>query len=169
VQIYLRANRNQQEPDDALLQPVVNAHSAKIRGLVKNALGLENDDDVTVEAYEDAAPASFTAPPIASAASAKPTLTPIPAASLVSTHAYEIALIGGGVVGLLLLSVLLRRKPARAVAVASARRADVLNGTIEDGQDDNGAHQMFRRVRDVVAEHPDQAARVLRQWIHQND
>ena len=54
VALYMRANRKQQEPDDALLQPVVDAHLARIRGLVKNALGLERDGDVTVEPYDDA-------------------------------------------------------------------------------------------------------------------
>src|SRR5207237_4748037 len=53
--MYLRANRKHQEPDDALLQPVVDAHAARIRGLVKNALNIERDSDVSVEPYDDAA------------------------------------------------------------------------------------------------------------------
>jgi flagellar biosynthesis/type III secretory pathway M-ring protein FliF/YscJ len=32
---------------------------------------------------------------------------------------------------------------------------------------DEQAHRIFRRVRDVVGENPEQAARVLRGWIYQ--
>src|SRR5439155_5906966 len=83
VALYMRANRKQQEPDDALLQPVVDAHLARIRGLVKNALGLERDGEVTVEPYDDDATIIATAAPTAAPAP----LAPAPVAPVAATAA----------------------------------------------------------------------------------
>jgi flagellar biosynthesis/type III secretory pathway M-ring protein FliF/YscJ len=170
VQIYLRANRKGQEPTDALLQPVVDAHLPKIRSLVKNALGLADDTDVTVESYEDglvAAPASVAQPALqTAAASVAPMLT-------INSYAREIALATLGAVALLVMSLVFRRPPVVA-ADASIQSTplpasrEVVTGTIEDtGSADAEAHHLFRRVRDMVSDNPDDAARVLRGWIHQ--
>jgi len=44
------------DPDDALLQPIVDSQRVKIRGnSSRTRSGLEKDDDVTIEPYEDAA------------------------------------------------------------------------------------------------------------------
>ena len=109
-------------------------------------------------------------------------------------HAREIAIAALGMLVALAFSALLRRRPAAAGAigaaaaemgtipatlVASARSGTVLSGTLEQappvapatsaGADEAEAHRMFRRVRDVVADNPDDAARVLRGWIYQGD
>jgi flagellar biosynthesis/type III secretory pathway M-ring protein FliF/YscJ len=56
----------------------------------------------------------------------------------------------------------------------------VVDGTLEDlddeenlsagaAGDDFESHQLFKRVRDMAQERPDDAARVLRGWIYQQD
>jgi flagellar biosynthesis/type III secretory pathway M-ring protein FliF/YscJ len=183
VGIYRRANRKPQlqEPEDALLQPVVDAHLVKIRGLVKNALGLESDDDVTVESYDDVAavvamPAAVALPAVAAA-----TAVPAPAAAVLNAYAQQIALAALALVTVISLSLLLRRRPVTAGAGAGAmpevERGSVLSGTLEKpappvsptgaSAEEAEAHRMFHRVRDVVGENPEEAARVLRGWIYQ--
>jgi flagellar biosynthesis/type III secretory pathway M-ring protein FliF/YscJ len=186
VGIYRRANRKPQlqEPDDALLQPVMDAHLVKIRGLVKNALGLASDEDVTVEPYEDAAPIAAAPVAVAIPGVATATAMPAPAAAVLNASAQQIALMALGLVTLISLSLLLRRRPivagAAATAMPSPDRATVLSGTLEtpaspasppapiaSADETAEAHRMFHRVRDVVGENPDDAARVLRSWIYQ--
>jgi flagellar biosynthesis/type III secretory pathway M-ring protein FliF/YscJ len=194
VQIFRRANRKPDgttDPDDGMLQPIVDAQSEKIRSLVKNALGLTEDSNVTVEPYEDAAgpiatSAARTAaklpPPSAVASAPVVTLTPVTAGSPMFSlggHAREAALIGAGVVGMLLLSALFRRaRPMLSTGhelptFDDSRARDLLldDSEADEMEDelttDEQAHRIFRRVRDVVGENPEQAARVLRGWIYQ--
>ncbi len=203
--LYKRASRKEIEPDDALLAPVVAAHLGKIRGLVRNALGLEDDGDVSVEVYEDSLP---TPAPVAAAAvtSSSASVVPTPTAATPPLNwgarvdrQIIYALLG---VTMFLTLVMLLRRPKAAVAAAAAvapvmrvgrppRHEQVLGGTLvdevdrrdddraveheadeeEDGDPEDGdeieAHDMFRRVRDVVEENPEEAARVLRDWIYQ--
>jgi hypothetical protein len=206
---------------------VVDAHAAKIRSLVKNALGLPSDAAVTVEAYDDmlyapipgapplpgtdviaAGPGASVPPPPGAGAAARGTanagIAATPAALLLNAHAREIALVMLGIVALLMLSMVLRRQPAAmsmvpelatvpsAVVTTSSVSHDrggghgsaVLSGTLEeaavasqsavvsasgiDGEHEQDAHQMFRRVRDLVAENPGDAAKVLKEWIYQS-
>ena len=200
VGIYRRANRKQGQagdPDDALLQPVVDAHLAKIRGLVKNALGLERDEDVTAESYDDAgSPAAMAAAPLPpnaapnAATVAAVTAVPNPSAALLKANPQQIALAVLLVMTVVLFSMLMRKRagvngvPATVAMSSSApasRGAIVLSGTLESPAqttavpgvpgatpaDEADAHRMFHRVRDVVGENPDDAARVLREWIYQ--
>jgi flagellar biosynthesis/type III secretory pathway M-ring protein FliF/YscJ len=44
-----------------------------------------------------------------------------------------------------------------------------LSGSHEGSHDDLESHQLFRRVRDMAQERPDDAARTLRSWIYQQD
>jgi flagellar biosynthesis/type III secretory pathway M-ring protein FliF/YscJ len=199
--LYKRASRKEIEPDDALLAPVVAAHLGKIRGLVKNSLGLQDEDDVSVEMYDDGAP---TPAPVASAggataasASVVPAVATTPTLTLGSKLDRQViyALLGGT---MLLMLVLILRRPRQAAAPVVApvmrvanppRHEQVLGGTLideddrdaaaddrngddidedeHDGADSVEAHDMFRRVRDVVEENPEEAARVLRDWIYQ--
>ena len=197
VKVYRRATTGTQEPTDALLQPVLEAYSLKIRNLVKNALALD-DDAVSIEPYEDALPASATeAAAVASAtvspngaATAGSAAVPIAAVTKnLNAYAREIALVTLGAVVLTALSLIVRRRSPMAGGAASAavmvdpsgrQHQEVVQGTIEDiddpenthfsGHDDGAeAHQLFRRVRDMSQEHPEGAARVLREWIYQRD
>jgi flagellar biosynthesis/type III secretory pathway M-ring protein FliF/YscJ len=83
------------------------------------------------------------------------------------------------------LSLLMRKRvavvagpgSASAAIARAAERGMVLSGTLENAPspgvagaspaDEAEAHRMFHRVRDVVGENPDDAARVLREWIYQ--
>jgi len=184
------------EPDDALIAPVVAAHLGKIRGLVKNALGLEDESDVSVEVYDDAAP---TPAPVAAAVATPAAASVFPAASATPTLTWgariDRQIVYGllGITMLLTLVLLLRRPRVAAPAVAPVMRVgrpprheQVLGATVldereairrasddhdsdddSDSVDDIEAHDMFRRVRDVVEENPEEAARVLRDWIYQ--
>jgi flagellar biosynthesis/type III secretory pathway M-ring protein FliF/YscJ len=196
VKIYRRANTGTQEPTDALLQPVVDAYSLKIRNLVKNALGVEDDDAVTIETYDDALPAAASEAVAASATiasnggaetagSASPPIAVI--TRNLNTYAREIALVTLVAVVVTALSLIVRRRgPSRLAVVADAhgrqhvgREHSLVNGTLDDVMDDDDdddaqnhggdPHQLFRRVRDMAQERPDDAARVLRSWIYQQD
>jgi flagellar biosynthesis/type III secretory pathway M-ring protein FliF/YscJ len=186
--IYQRASsRGSIDPEEALLQPVIDMHAARIRSLVKNSLGLADDGAVTVEAYEDSLPIA-TAVPVPPPA---PSAAGMPSALLLNTHAREIALAMLAVVALLMVSILLRRGAAPTpvpVTVplrpmpAAAERHGLLDGVVGDplpvpehphhldpqaGQEEE-ARQLFRRARELVNESPDDAARVLRSWIYQD-
>ncbi len=199
VGIYKRANRKQSQaadPDDALLQPVVDAHLAKIRGLVKNSLGLESDEDVTVEPYDDfaskASLASANPAPVTTnvAGVAAVASTPSSASQLMNANPQQIALAVLTLITVISLSLLMRRRagegePQLATAAAMPpARGEVLSGTLETPAststssplpavagathaEEAESHRMFHRVRDVVGENPDDAARVLREWIYQ--
>jgi flagellar biosynthesis/type III secretory pathway M-ring protein FliF/YscJ len=195
VKIYRRANSGTQEPTDALLQPVVNAYSLKIRNLVKNALGVEDDDAVTIETYDDALPAAaneaVTASAViepkgaVSAGSVSPRLAVI--TRNLNTYAREVALVTLAAVVATALSLIVRRRGpgARQAVVVDphgrqqvAREHSLVNGTLHDVMDDDDddaqnhggdPHQLFRRVRDMAQERPEDAARVLRSWIYQQD
>jgi len=194
VKIYRRANSGTQEPTDALLQPVVDAYSLKIRNLVKNALGLDHDDAVTVEQYDDALPsavdaavaASSTVAPSAAAATAGTAAPPVAAITRnLNAYAREIAFVTLGAVIVTALSLIVRRRNPRPVMVDAHGRQhvggdpEIINGTLNDVADDDMSdddrgyggdpHQLFRRVRDMAQDHPDDAARVLRSWIYQQD
>ena len=188
--IYQRASsRGSVDPQDALLQPVIDMHAARIRSLVKNALGLADDGAVTVEAYEDNMPVATAVPvpPPAASAAAMPM-----SALLLNTHAREIALGILAAVALLMMSILLRRAaapkpvpatvPLRAMPAAVQERHGLLDGVVDHpvpaaeqphhldphASQEEEAHQLFRRARGLVNENPDDAARVLRSWIYQD-
>ena len=197
VGIYRRANRKQSQatdPDDALLQPVIDAHLIKIRGLVRNSLGLGNDDDVTVESYDDFATTAAASAPAATGANApvaaSVSAVPTPSAALLKASPQQIALAVLSLATLVLLSLLVRKRTEGSTASAASLMAAVpaagrggsaavLSGTLETpsaslsashASDDPTAaesHRMFHRVREVVGENPDDAARVLREWIYQ--
>ena len=194
VKIYRRASSGNQEPTDALLQPVVDAYSLKIRNLVKNALGVTEDEAVTIETYDDALPAaaagamvaSSTEEPAGGAASAgRPPIAVI--TRNLNSYAREIALVTLGAVVMIALKLFVdhRRGSSRHAVVVDAhgrqhpaRETTLVNGTLGDVMDDDDGdvaqhggdpHQLFRRVRDMAHERPEDAARVLRSWIYQQD
>jgi flagellar biosynthesis/type III secretory pathway M-ring protein FliF/YscJ len=189
VQIYLRASHKTEEPDDALLQPIVDAHLVRIRGLVKNALGLISDQSVAVEMYDDGLSGRNAVTAVATTPAPASVVSPVGLAMNLNQYAKQIALTTLAAVTVLALSIVLRRSPAPAGAAVGApvvaaepahlseaplspgESRAVLSGTLEDtqGGDDAEAHHLFRRVRDMVHEKPDEAARVLRGWIYQDE
>jgi flagellar biosynthesis/type III secretory pathway M-ring protein FliF/YscJ len=175
VQIYLRANSKAQAPDDALLQPVVDAHLPRIRGLVKNALGLADDQAVSVEMYEDALPAASKSGPEVAAAVTPAVVPPVGTAWDLNAYGNQFGYAAVGVLTLLALAIMLRRSSApQRVSTAlgpapMTPQREVLSTTVEGVADDpDDAHQLFRRVRDMVSDHPDDAAKVLKNWIYQD-
>ena len=174
VQVYkrgIRDARQAQEPDDALLQPIVNAQLATVRRLVRNALGLKNDSDVTVEVYDDAT--ATPAPTVVASTEA----AVIPPVAVLRGYTKEIAWAGAGMVGLVALTMMLRRGGAPAashefisdanaaaqVAVLEAPRLKPRAWRHAQSEDDD----LLRQVRELAARQPQDAARVLREWIDQ--
>jgi flagellar biosynthesis/type III secretory pathway M-ring protein FliF/YscJ len=166
VNLYKRGAREPKEPDDALLQPIADAQLLKVRNLVRNALGLKNDEDVTVEVYEDA-----TVVPAAAATTSEATV--IPAVAMLKGRIREIGYAALGVLGIVAVSMFLRRSngsasfgeqidvamaPARVRAVTPVRR-EVID-SVEEGTED-----LLRQVRELAARRPPAAAQVLREWI----
>jgi flagellar biosynthesis/type III secretory pathway M-ring protein FliF/YscJ len=179
-----------------LLQPVVDKHALAIRSLVKNALGLSSDEVVTVEAYDDGITVAGLTPVPPGAATAAASAIANPAA-LLNAHAKEIALVMMGIVVVLVLSMAFRRPATagagaammmptpstttgiRPASAAARERHVLLDGVVEDEPapppagpvhltQEQEAHQLFRRVRDMVSDNPDDAARVLQDWIYDN-
>jgi flagellar biosynthesis/type III secretory pathway M-ring protein FliF/YscJ len=127
VNVYKRSSRKSEvEPDDALLQPIVDVHLGKIRGLVRNTLGLRSDDVVSVEVYEDAKveppppPGTLTA--TAGAKEAASVVGPQVAAikALAVAHGKELGYAAAGVGTLLMASLVLRRGSTSGALVAPA-------------------------------------------------
>ncbi len=184
VGIYRRGAAKVVEPTDALLQPIIDMQLVKIRHLVRTSLGLKNDADVTVEVYEDG---SSAAPmPAVTAAPRQEAAVVVPQLATMWNHRTQwgLAIVGG--MTLLIVSTMLRRGsgamagpqpveqavrsrvPARAVAPASSRFDFDQDEEDDDrAQGVNGDADLLRQVRELAATSPQDAARVLRQWIYQ--
>lgn len=126
VAVYQRSSRKPAaaataDPDDALLQPIFDAHLGKIRNLVRTTLGVRADD-VTVEVYEDA-PVAAPPSPASIATTAKEAMTlPVPQISAirsaVSAHSRTLGYAAAGAATLLMASWLLRRGGGGAALAA---------------------------------------------------
>jgi flagellar biosynthesis/type III secretory pathway M-ring protein FliF/YscJ len=183
AQIYRRSAANAVEPTDALLQPIIDTNVLKIRHLVRSSLGLKNDSDVTVEVYEDSSsasvPATQMAAPIREQAVVLPQLSTL---WNQWTHKTQWTLAGVGVMTLLMVSTMLRRgsgamaapQPVDPSSVASMRTpasrspmAAASRINFGDEDEDHEDADLLRQVRELATARPEDAARVLRQWIYQ--
>jgi flagellar biosynthesis/type III secretory pathway M-ring protein FliF/YscJ len=174
VQLYQRSAREAaKDPNDALLQPIADAQLTRVRKLVRNSLGLKNDADVTVEIYEDTPTLAQATPMVASADT-----TIIPSIKTLKAHTKEISYAAAGVVGLVALSMMFRRggyaagggfaieEAAARVVPARVRTAPAV--VHRDVQEDDETSDLLRQVRELASRQPDDASRVLREWIYKD-
>ncbi len=180
AQIYRHSTAKADEPTDQLLQPIIASQSDKIRRLVRNALGLKRDEDVMVEVYEDASSSSVPATQIAAPLSEQAVV--LPQLSALWNHKTQWGLGVFGAMTLLMVSTMLRRgsgamaapqpvdPPLAASLRTPASRFPMSAASRIDFGDDEDEHEdalLLRQVRELAAARPEDAARVLRQWIYQ--
>ena len=166
-----RTNAQQAEPSDALLQPIVDAHLGRIRNLVRTSLGLKNDNDVTVEMYEDAA-APVAAATVSAAIATPNRATVLPQMFNFAIQWRQIGYVAAGLAALAVISLVLRRgsghppiDDSAPQPLAVSPRVRVAPATLAVSADDS---DLLRQVRELAARSPDEAANVLRTWIEQD-
>ena len=174
VRIYKAINPTAKDPDQATLQPLIDAELVSIKKQVLGCISKTPPDKVEVDPYYDYLPAgdSLAQPAVASS---------IPVA--ITGHVKEIALGFLAVVSLFMVSMMVRKstpapvviaKPDRAVQQASGPEdlATEVNEGIQtmDGMevDDDSirTQQMIGQVSNMVKENPDGAANLVKRWLN---
>ncbi|HEX8525225.1 MAG TPA: hypothetical protein VF669_23440 [Tepidisphaeraceae bacterium] len=168
MSIYLRANPNAPDPSDGVLQPIIDAELTNIRKLVRNTLGIRNEDDVTVASYVDQQP--LTAPGNAVQTAAAP-LT-----MLMYNRTVQIAVGLSALMLLVIAPLLLLRRPKPVGASVSSRpiHAALLSPRGEDYADEDFGEEdadqpmgHYPDVQALVQDSPDATATLLEKWINQ--
>lgn len=176
--IYKQRNPTAKDPDDAALQPIVEAELANIKDGVKKCIGLKSDDQLSVDWYPDASPVL---------AMATTTSTPVASVTTVTGHVKEISIGLLAVVSLFMMFSMVRKAtPAPAVAspvevkepppILGASEALVgeagLGGATLDGveldEDAIRNQQMLEQVTTMVKENPDGAASLVKRWLNRS-
>lgn len=176
------------EPDDALLQPIVDKQLTRIRNLVRACLGLKSDGDVTVEVYDDAV--NVGTPVAAVVGSTQATVVPqVMALSTLSTlpavvwsnYNRQVTYGAGALIAVIVLSLLMRRKSSashRPVAVEVNARTRISRrvassvaaaaAPVDEAEDDETMQDLLMQVRELASRRPEDAARVISQWMDQD-
>jgi flagellar biosynthesis/type III secretory pathway M-ring protein FliF/YscJ len=176
--IYKQRNPTAKDPDDAALQPIIDAELANIKDGVKKCIGLKTDDQLSVDWYPD------TSPVLAMA-----TTTSVPTASIttVTGHVKEISIGLLAVVSLFMMFSMVRKAtpaPVVAVAVETKEPPQILTaneglagevgmgGTMLDGveldEDAIRNQQMLDQVTTMVKENPEGAASLVKRWLNRS-
>ncbi|HEY8669171.1 MAG TPA: hypothetical protein VIL86_21155, partial [Tepidisphaeraceae bacterium] len=172
--IYKMRNPSAKEPNEKMLQPLVDAELPNIRNDVKACTGLKADDAVSVQTYVDLMPQVASAPPIAMTG----TMT-----GLLGNHVKEIAVVALAIMSLFMVSMMVRKSSPSPALVSSqpiesahlmAREelageagegSSMLDG-IELDEDAVRAQQMLSQVTNMVDENPDAAATLVKRWLN---
>jgi flagellar biosynthesis/type III secretory pathway M-ring protein FliF/YscJ len=164
-------------PDDAALQPIIDARSKEIGDQVVKITGVAGISDVSVMCYPDDIPAAV---PDASVASAGGQM-----AGMLGGNVKEIAVGALAVVSLFMVSMMVRKgnaaappPPPSAAVVADANAlhpGEDVAGEVGEGLttllgqevDDESleARQMVDQVSTMVKENPDAAAQLVKRWL----
>jgi flagellar biosynthesis/type III secretory pathway M-ring protein FliF/YscJ len=178
IKLFKSRNPNaQNDPDEAVLKPIIDAELSNIRQVVMGCTALKDPNAVTVETYPDLAPRMPAA--VASAASAPLTMA-------FSSHLKEIA-VGVLAVFSLLMVMMMVRKSGPQPVVAAIRTSEpkepppliggeelaaevgggegMLDG-MELDEDAVRAQQMLTQVETMVKDNPDAAANLVQRWLH---
>jgi len=177
VGIYKNANPQGKEPDNTLLQPLIDAELPQIQKDVKTCTGLTDDLAVNVSTYFDAIPLMATAPSTATAS----------VTSMVGGYSKEIAVGGLALVSLFMVTMMVRKgQPAPLILPASITKADAVQlsaGETIAGEASEGAsaldgmeldedhvktQQMLDQVTTMVKENPEGAASLVKRWMTRN-
>jgi flagellar biosynthesis/type III secretory pathway M-ring protein FliF/YscJ len=185
---YKRLNPKAPDPDESTLAVARTAELSRIHDLLKNAIGLKTDGDISVEYYAD--------PPVDTTSLAA-AVAPMTAMTTVTGHAKEIGIGLLAIVSLLMMATLARKSsPAPALAgsfagaggesnipVAAAARPGL--NTLGSGEDLAGevamansaldgvemdddairTQQVLDQVSNMVKENPDGAAALVKRWL----
>ena len=190
----LKQAKPDREPDDAMIDQLIDHELPKIRNDVKACTYLKSDDMVVVDTYTDLMPANTTAAPTAASA----------VTVALGSHGKEIALGALAVVSLLMVSMMVKKGAApnvlvepgetvssamgtTAAAAATAKPAakaskpartpedleEVAEGTsaldgIELDPEAVRSKQMLEQVTSMVKENPDAAANLVKRWLNRS-
>jgi flagellar biosynthesis/type III secretory pathway M-ring protein FliF/YscJ len=167
------------DPDEAAIQATATAELLKIRGDVKNCLGLDSDSALSVEMYADPSQSAMSAMAVAAAPSSSAT-----SIAGVSRYAKEIAIGVLAVVSLFMMSNMVKKATPAPVIVpppveeetpilggaeALAGEASFTNTTLDGMELDEDAvrnQQMLDQVTTMVKENPDGAAALVKRWLN---
>jgi flagellar biosynthesis/type III secretory pathway M-ring protein FliF/YscJ len=178
VKVYKEQNPKATDPDEATLQPSVDAELKRIRADVKLCTNLTDDKSVAVETYFDTVLAASEAPVVAANSGVGVT-------GMVGGHAKEIALGVLAVVSLFMMSTMVKKgapvpvlisepEPERPKGkltsgeevVGEAGDGETILGGMELDEDAAKTQQMLGQVSDLVKENPDAAANLIKRWMN---
>jgi flagellar biosynthesis/type III secretory pathway M-ring protein FliF/YscJ len=174
VRIYKTINPSAKDPDQATLQPVIDAELASIKKQVMGCISNTPADKVDVEPYFDYLPAgdSLAQPAVASS---------LPVA--ITGNMKEIALGVLAVLSLFMVTMMVRKGTPAPVVIAKQDRAvpqvggaDDLPAEVNEGiqtmdgmevdDDSIRTQQMIGQVSNMVKENPDGAANLVKRWLN---
>lgn len=177
VNKFRAANPSAKDPDDAALQPLVNAELPTIRRVVQNCVGMKSEESISVDTYFDGA-----APLLAATEAGLPSGM----GSLVGGHLREIAVGVLALISLFMISMMVRRSsPAPAITAHAEpietpqlKASETVAGIASDGhtmldgmeldEDAIKAQQMVEQVSTMVKEDPDAAASLIKRWLNRS-
>ena len=175
----LKTSNSAAEPDAAAIEAAVPIELAKIRNEVKNCVGLDSDNALSVEIYADPSQSAMAAMAVAAAPSSSNT-----SIAGVSRYAKEIAIGVLAVVSLFMMSNMVKKATPAPVVVAPpveeetpilsgaealAGEASFTNATLDGMELDEDAvrnQQMLDQVTTMVKENPDGAAALVKRWLN---
>jgi flagellar biosynthesis/type III secretory pathway M-ring protein FliF/YscJ len=187
VSTWKRNNPNGKDPDDGLLQPLIDAELPKIRADVMRCTGLTDPEKVSVETYADSL-ATFAgtgggAGETASVATGAPSTIGVWA----SSYGKELAVGALAVVSLFMVTGMVRKGSAPTPALPKAvepqpvpelHAGEPIAGEVGGGEqaldgielDDDAvrAQQMLEQVETMVKENPDAAANLVKRWLNRS-
>ena len=176
VRVFKATTGSNKDPDQAALQPLVDAELLKVKNAVMGCATRVPENKIFLDYYYDDLP-NYEAIPQPAVASALPLA--------ITGHAKEIALGLLAVVSLFMVSMMVRKStPSPIIAPQSERPAAVANAAqrLEDiaGEAGEGlqsmdgmevdddairTQQMIGQVSNMVKENPDGAANLVKRWL----
>jgi flagellar biosynthesis/type III secretory pathway M-ring protein FliF/YscJ len=179
VRKYKVSNPSSKEPDDAALQPLVEAATPTYRRIVQNCTDIKTDEAVSIDVYDD-----FDAVALGVA---DPSVKSAGLGAMVSSHGKELVLGVLAVISLFMVSMIVKKGPqAPVIAAPEAPRetpnlaasealAGIVGGEVNatlDGMelDDDTlrAQQVVHQVSTMVKEDPDAAATLVKRWLNRS-
>lgn len=178
VRILKASNPSARDPDDTVLQPLIDSELRKIKNVVKGCVDKAADERILVDWYYDYVPALAAAGGNGGTAAA----TSLPLA--LTSHLKEIALGVLAVISLFMVSMMVKkgapapipaprpqRQPPEPIEAGEAVAGEVGEGTqsldaMELDDDAIKTQQMITQVSTMVKENPDGAANLVKRWLN---
>jgi len=177
VQVYKQKSGTDKEPEDAVLQPVIDEQIRNYKPQVAKCLGLATEGELSVTVYPDVVPAGLAAAPVSAGSAVTVAL---------GGHAKEIALGVLALASLFMMAMMVKKGTPAAVAAPlpppPARGPTVLavgddsigeatdSAMTLDGMelDDDAirTQQMLDQVSSMVKDNPDAAAHLVKRWMN---
>jgi flagellar biosynthesis/type III secretory pathway M-ring protein FliF/YscJ len=182
VAVLKHGKQNPPEPDDQQIEAWFAKELPGLQKMVKTAVGLTSEDQVSMALYTDLIPPQPAGDPgLVQPVGLSGSLT-----AMAGMHSREIVLGGLAVVSLFMVSMMVRKSSPAPVAVAASvpppmgvmpvlDASEVLAGEVSEGksmldameldEDAVRAQQMVEQVSSMVEENPDAAASLVKRWM----